>query len=188
MKGHPDHQALALLRRRDPRGIEQTYRSHAIALRSFLYRMTGDGELADDLLQHVFLRLAERGPDLRPDSNLRAWLFRVARNACYDQLQLRHENGVVRDGLESLQCPEPDAEAKLLVRDVESALASLRAPDRELLLLVGVEGFSMETISEILGVDPVSLRQRLSRARSRLLDVLQESKDHHAPSALRSEA
>jgi RNA polymerase sigma-70 factor, ECF subfamily len=187
MTADRDHQALALLRRRDPRGIELTYQSYATSLRGFLARMTGDADLADDLLQQVFLRLAERGPDLRPDSNLRAWLFRVARNACYDHLQLRKDNRFVQDGLDVLQCPEPDAEARLLMRDVESALASLRAPDRELLLLVGVEGFNMETISEILDVEPVSLRQRLSRARSRLLHALQELTDQEAPTAQRSE-
>ncbi len=81
MKGDPDEQALALLRQRDPRGFDLAYGAYGARVRAFLLRLSGRKDLADDLLQHTFLRLAERGPELRADSDLRAWLFTVARNA-----------------------------------------------------------------------------------------------------------
>jgi RNA polymerase sigma-70 factor, ECF subfamily len=167
-----DQQALSWLRRRDPRGFDWIYASYAARLRAFLVRLAGRQDLADDLLQHTFLRLAERGPELRADSDVRAWLFTVARNAYLDQVKAlpAHGNDAA---LEALAGPAPDVEARLLLGDVESALSALRLGDRELLLLVGVEGLEPAQVAHMLGVDAVTLRQRLARARSRLLTELE---------------
>ncbi len=167
-----DLEALALLRRRDPRGFELAYRRHAASLRGFLWRMTRNDDLADDLLQITFLRLAERGPELRAASDLPAWLFTVARNACYDQMRLSAASTANDETLEALTSPPPDVETRLLLGDVEHALARLKAEDREILLLVSLEGLTHEAVSKMLGLQSAATRQRLARARSRLLAAL----------------
>jgi RNA polymerase sigma factor (sigma-70 family) len=171
MAAGPDDEAVSLLRRRDPRGFDRAYAAYAARVHAFLLRMSGRRDVADDLLQHTFLRLAERGPELRPDSDLRAWLFTVARNAYLAQGRAL---GADRDdsALESLASPPPDVEARLLLGDVERALSNLRLEDRELLLLVGTEGMEPSDVARLLGIDPAALRQRLARARSRLLTAL----------------
>ncbi|HEX6274415.1 MAG TPA: RNA polymerase sigma factor [Polyangiaceae bacterium] len=173
-----DREAVALLRRRDPRGFDRAYASHAAKIRGFLLRLGRNAALADDLLQHTFLRLAEQGPELRPDSDLRAWLFAVARNA-YASHARRATPERDDAALEALASPPPDVEARLLLGDVESALGRLRADDREVLLLVGAEGLEQSVVATMLGIQPAALRQRLARARSRLLAELE-----HAPSSL----
>lgn len=172
MDAFDDAEALARLRRRDPRGFEGAYRNYAARLRGFLWRMTRNGDIADDLLQHTFLRLAEKGPELRADSDLQAWLFTVARNAYRDYLRQLPAATYV-DGLEILPCPSPDAEARLLLGDVETALGNLKPDDREILLLIGVESLSHDTVSRMLGLEPATVRQRLARARARLLAELE---------------
>jgi RNA polymerase sigma factor (sigma-70 family) len=167
MADGPEKEALRLLRRRDPYGFELAYRAHAARLHAFLLRLSGRRDVADDLLQLTFVRLAERGPDLRPDSDLRAWLFTVARNA-HTSL-LRGTPVASQEPLEALESPPPDVEARLLLGDVEGALSRLRVEDRELLLLVGVEGLEPSAVAVMLGLSQVALRQRLARARSRLL-------------------
>jgi RNA polymerase sigma-70 factor (ECF subfamily) len=166
-----DRQALALLARRDPRGIDLAYTAHAARLHGFLRRLSGKSDVADDLLQHAFLKLAERGPELRPDSNLRAWLFAVARNAYVGRVRAALDDD--EPALEALASPSHDVEARLLLGDVELALAALRVDDRELLLLVGVEGVAPTDVARILGLEPAAVRQRLARARSRLLAELE---------------
>jgi RNA polymerase sigma factor (sigma-70 family) len=166
----PEKEALRLLRLRDPRGFEIAYQKYAARLHAFLLRLSGRREVADDLLQQTFLRLAERGPDLRPDSDLRAWLFTVARNAHTSLLRSTPASG--EESLEALSSPPPDVESRLLLGDVEGALSRLRVEDRELLLLVGVEGLEPATVASMLGLSQVALRQRLARARSRLLAEL----------------
>ena len=132
----------------------------------------GGLDLADDLLQQTFLSLADRGPELRADSNVRAWLFTVARNAYMSHA--RHvETGSISDGPYALTDPTPEIEARLLLGDLEAALGALRVEDRELLLLVGVEGLEPVEAAAVLGINATALRQRLARARSRLLVELE---------------
>lgn len=168
-----DAEAILLLRRRDPRGFDLAYQSHAARLLSFLLRITGQRECAEDLLQQVFLRLAERGPELRADSDLRAWLFAVARNAYRSQLR---KTPIVVDevALERLASPPLDVEARLMLGDVERALERLRLDDREVLLLVGIEQLDRTVVAKMLEIDGDTLRKRLSRARSRLLAELEQ--------------
>jgi RNA polymerase sigma-70 factor (ECF subfamily) len=173
MPPNPDQETLALIRRRDPRGFDQAYAQYGPRLFSFLIRLSGRGrrDLAEDLLQQTFLKLAEHGPELRADSDLRAWLFTVARHAFLGQLRgaRREAEG---PSLELVADFSPDAEAALMLGDVEQALSRLRLEDRELLLLVGAEGLEPLAASRVLGLEPATLRKRLSRARQRLLQEL----------------
>lgn len=166
-----DVELVSLLRRRDARGFDGAYAAYSGPLFGFLRRLTGAKELAEDLLQHTFLRLAERGPELRPDSDLRAWLFAVARNA-YVSHARRELATASEAALEVLADPPPDIESRLLLGDVERALALLRFEDREVLLLVAVQGLAHDAVARLLELEPATLRQRLSRARSRLLAEL----------------
>jgi RNA polymerase sigma factor (sigma-70 family) len=186
MPSHPDRETLALLARRDPRGFDQAYASYGSRLYAFLRRVLGadQGHLADDLLQQTFLKLAEHGPELRADSDLRAWLFTVARHAFLGQMRGRR---LISEpaGLELIQDYSADAEARLLLGDVEQALSRLRLEDRELLLLVGVEGLEPQAVARMLDLEPATLRKRLARARQRLLQELETVQPRIAKEALR---
>ncbi len=177
-----DPELISLLRRRDPRGFDGAYDAYAGPVFGFLLRLSRRRDLAEDLLQHVFMRLAERGPELRADSDLRAWLFAVARNAAVSQLR-RAPELAEESALEALADPPPDMEARLLLGDVERALSALRLEDREVLLLVGVEGLERGAVARLLGLRPDALRQRLARARSRLLAELERARVELSPRA-----
>ncbi|HEX2882502.1 MAG TPA: RNA polymerase sigma factor [Polyangiaceae bacterium] len=173
MSSTADSEAIRLLRRRDPRGFDLAYQRYAGRLLGFLCRVTGQRPFAEDLLQQVFVRLAERGPALRADSDLGAWLFTVARNAY--RSQLRKTPTWVDDAvLERLANPASDVTARLLLGDVERALGKLRVEDREVLLLIGVEQLERAVVAKLLEVDDETLRKRLSRARARLLAELEQ--------------
>lgn len=168
-----DAQAIIWLSQRDARGFDWAYARHAQSIFGFLARLTRCRAQAEDLFQHTFLRLAERGPRLRPDSDLRAWLFAVARNAFHSETRAHHV--VLRADPQFLPAPNAASaspEAGVLLNDLERALDSLEQEDRELLLLVGVEGLSHAQLSSILGVDTVTVRKRVSRARGRLAQAL----------------
>lgn len=182
MAPNPDQETLALLGRRDPRGFDQAYAKYGARLFSFLIRLLGREQrhLAEDLLQQTFLRLAERGLELRADSDLRAWLYTVARNAFLGHLRGRKMQAD-NANLELVADYSADAEARLMLGDVEQALQRLRLEDRELLLLVGGEGLEPLAVSRMLGVEPATLRKRLARARQRLLQELERA----APRALK---
>jgi RNA polymerase sigma-70 factor (ECF subfamily) len=179
MSRNPDHETLKLLGRRDPRGFDQAYARYGARLFTFLTRLIGRDQrhVAEDLLQQTFLRLAEHGAELRPDSDLRAWLYTVARNAFLGQVRGRKQ-AAESASLELLADYSADAEARLMLGDVEQALCRLRLEDRELLLLVGAEGLEPLAVARMLALEPATLRKRLARARQRLLKELERAAPH----------
>jgi RNA polymerase sigma-70 factor (ECF subfamily) len=168
-----DRDALALLERGDPRGFELAYARYGQRIFGFLVRLSGSRALAEDLFQHTFMRLAESGPRLRADSDLRGWLFTVARNAFHSHARSRSVESRVGSALLVAE-PRTSAGADVGVElaELEHALARLNASDRELLLLFGVEGLSYAEVATVLDLDQVTVRKRVSRARARLADAL----------------
>lgn len=154
--------------------FDAVYESYRPRLFGFLLRLTGQPEVAEELVQESFLRLARAAPRLRPDTRLAAWLFTVARNLALswrrwrvlDQARLALD-WILPLPAAPLQPAELAAGAELGVR-LEEALAALPPDAREVLLLVGVEGFEPSEAAQILGISPEALRQRLSRARKAL--------------------
>jgi RNA polymerase sigma-70 factor (ECF subfamily) len=173
MPESPDHDALLLLRQGDSRGFDWAYARYAERLFGFLLRLSGSRAVAEDLFQHTFMRLAQVGGRLRADSDLRAWLFSVARNAFHSHarsraVQARSESALLPELTGQMASPD----AGLAVTELERALAGLRASDRELLLLFAVEGLSHVEVARVLDLDSVTVRKRVSRARARLAEAL----------------
>jgi RNA polymerase sigma-70 factor, ECF subfamily len=173
---------LALVRRlraRDPDAFDQVHEEYRARLFTFLARLSRRRDLAEDLLEETWLRLVTSAGRLRPDTRIGPWLFTVARNlycsACRSRL-IEEACSASLIGLWPVAAPRPspfeEAVASELERRVERALASLSSGDREVLLLMGAEGFTGAEASAICGVTPEALRQRLSRARARLAEAL----------------
>jgi RNA polymerase sigma-70 factor (ECF subfamily) len=171
----PDRDALMLLKQGDTRGFDLAYARYSARIFGFLVRLSGSRAVAEDLFQHTFMRLAEAGPRLRIDSDLRAWLFTVARNAFHSHARSR----VVAERVDielfaAAQVAGTSPDAGLALAELERALAGLSETDRELLLLFGVEGLSHGELAAVLGLDLVTVRKRVSRARVRLAEALDE--------------
>jgi len=167
------------LRRGDARGFDAVYERYHRRIHGFLLRLSGRRDVAEDLFQETFLKLARNAPKLDEDTDLAAWLFTVARNAWvshrrWSMLDLSRLVAIEDDVLPVARAPDPDArvDAARNVERLERALAALPAASREVLLLVGVEGFDQEQAATMLGITYEALRQRLSRARSQLAQRL----------------
>jgi RNA polymerase sigma-70 factor (ECF subfamily) len=176
MPESPDHDVLTLFAQCDPRGFDLAYERYAQRIFGFLLRLSGSRAVAEDLFQHTFMRLAEVGARLRVDSDLRAWLFSVARNAFHSHARSARLRWVEScTDVESFPA-SPGAgvspDSGLALAELERALAGLSPSDRELLLLFAVEGLSHAEVGVILALDPVTVRKRVSRARARLAEAL----------------
>ena len=165
------------LARADSRAFDAAYARLRAPLYAFLVRLSGQAALAEDLLQETWLRLARRATALPLDTELRPWLFTVARNlyrshrrwALLDASRLR-ELGLLPQG--SLPSPFEAAAANETERSLERALSELPLQDREVLLVCSVSGFEPGQAAGILGISPEAVRQRLARARAKLRDRL----------------
>jgi RNA polymerase sigma-70 factor (ECF subfamily) len=172
---------VSRLRAGDETAFDAVHAALNARLFSFLVRLSRRREVAEDLLEETWLRLVTHAARLRPDTRLAPWLFTVARNLHVSYRRSRlledsHTAGFL--GLWPFACPRAspfeDTAAIELERQIESALAALPATYREVLLLVGVEGFQTSEAAAICGVTPEALRQRLSRARALLARRLED--------------
>ena len=170
---------LARLVRGDRAAFTAVYAQHRPRVYSFLVRLSGRRDVAEDLLQETFLRLATRCTTLRPDTRVGAWLFTVARNLFLDD---RRSRVVDRTKITELRAvPRDDAgsspfealAASEAERALERALAALPLAHREVLLLVAVEKLEPAEAAQVLGETPEAVRQRLSRARAALAAALE---------------
>jgi RNA polymerase sigma factor (sigma-70 family) len=167
--------------------FDQLYARHRSHLFGYLLRMSRNREVAEELLQETWLRFARQALRLSPETCLRAWLFTVARN-----LFVSHRRWSLLDAGRLLEigrkAPDPLLAGpwESLCRDqmlaaLEVALLTLPPKYREVLVLVGIEGFDASQAAGILKVRPDALRQRLARARALLAKRLAEA-GHPLPS------
>ncbi len=142
------------------------YEQHARDVWTYAYRVTGNAADADDIVQEAFLRLfkAERLPDGEED--LRRYMFRVAGNLIADRWRRR-----TRDERAALTAADA-ATAGGRDLDVVRTFSELKPRERALLWLAYVEGDSHTDIAESLRLGRDSVKVLLSRARSRLRDLL----------------
>jgi RNA polymerase sigma-70 factor (ECF subfamily) len=174
---------LRRVQRGDSAAFGEVYAREKAGLYGFLVRLARDPEVAADLFQNVWLKLAKHAGGLRPDSNVRAWLYTVAR---HEYVSFRRAQALDLSRLLLLDLQTPDApgdsvlDARLLA--LKLACDRLSDADREVLLLCSTEGLDSDAVAEILGITNTALRQRLARARRRLGSLL-DADDEQAPKA-----
>jgi RNA polymerase sigma factor (sigma-70 family) len=187
-----DAPLVAGLRRGDEASFAAVYARFRGPLFGFLRRVAGRGDVAEDLFQETWMALARAAPTLREDTDLAAWLFTVARNAFRSHARWARLDVsrwiALCDDLCPAPTPGPEAQAaqSRLVAAVEEALPRLPAAQREVLLLVGVEGLDQDRVAQILGITYAALRQRLARARAALAALVGDVdlKEHRHERAL----
>jgi len=144
-------------------------------LYNFAHWISGDPDEAQDLVQETFARALKGLGGFREDSNFRAWMFRILRNAFLtSRTGLAHRNTVQEgeEGMADLAVDSNTPEVMLLRQAdaelVRQALAMLPEPSRTVLVLADLEELSYREISEALGIPPGTVMSRLSRARAML--------------------
>ena len=173
---------VARLRAGDVDAFDEVYAQFNPVLFNFLARLSRRRDVAEDLLEETWLRFVAKASTLRGDTRLGPWLFTVARNLYVSYCRSRlledsHAAGFL--GLWPCGSPEPSpfesTAATETERRLEAALTALPIAYREALLLVGVEGLTPTEASDVCGISPEAMRQRLSRARALLIQRLDES-------------
>jgi RNA polymerase sigma-70 factor (ECF subfamily) len=177
----PDRELVDRLRRGDATAFDRVYSTYHPRVFSFLLRLSGRRDTAEDLAQETWIKLAKAAPDLREDTTLAPFLFTIARNAfmSHRRWAMLDLSRIVTFGLEAMSAatsepsPETHHERARAIALLEAAMQSLPVAAREVLLLVGVEGMEQEEVAKVLGLSYDTLRQRLSRARAQLAESME---------------
>lgn len=149
-----------------------------------VYRIMGEAQGAEDMTQEAFISAYKSLNSFR-GGNFKAWLLRIATNACYDELR-RHKRRPQSsldelteedESFSFLRSPEegPEAQAVRLemMRAIEGCLAALPDDQRITAVLRDIEGYDYGEIAEITASSLGTVKSRLSRARTKLRDCLQ---------------
>lgn len=165
-----DAQVIALARRARDEALGVLYQSYRGKIYTFLLRLTGDGDAADDLTQDTFMKAHRALAELTEGHRLLPWLYRIAANAAIDAARRRKRLtwvpllSLLGDGEEPRS---PDGHHQVSDRDhIRTTIRQLPVENAAALLLHALEGYSYREIAEIQGVSLTAVRSRIARARA----------------------
>jgi RNA polymerase sigma-70 factor, ECF subfamily len=149
---------------------EKALLDHVAALRRYALLLVGEAADADDLVQECVLRVLSQARTWRPVRDLRAYMFAVLHNAFIDTHRRRRSRQTevpIETVIADLSAPASQTKW-LEVRDLVAALAQLPTEQREVVLLVGLEGMSYLEAASVLDIPIGTVMSRLSRGREAL--------------------
>jgi RNA polymerase sigma-70 factor, ECF subfamily len=143
-------------------------------LRRYARALTRETDRADDLVQDTLLRAISKSHLWEDGTNIRAWLFTIMHNQHVNSVRraLREEATVSVDQVSSSLAAASDPTASRQLRELERALGHLPEGQRQVVLLVGLEGITYAEAAKILRVPIGTVRSRLARAREALRGYL----------------
>jgi RNA polymerase sigma-70 factor, ECF subfamily len=140
-------------------------------LRRYARALTRDMTRADDLVQSCLTRAIAKQHLWQPGTDLQAWLFTILHNENVNDVRRAVREGVhvdIEEDVALVLSVQPRAMASLELRDLEAAIGKLAPEQRQVVLLVGLEGMKYEEVALILGVPIGTVRSPLSRGRDQL--------------------
>ncbi|UII55751.1 sigma-70 family RNA polymerase sigma factor [Cytobacillus spongiae] len=167
-------------RRKDK--LDDLYRHYAKPLYYYLYKLSGSGELAEDLTQETFYR-ATVSLSFYQLEDARAWLFKVARNAYLDEWRKRQKRQWVpfadslfspKEMISPYGLPEEEAVHAEVTEDLIALLHFLPEQYRTILYLREYEEFSYKDLAQALDLSESGVKVTLHRARKRLSEIAEK--------------
>ena len=147
------------------------YERSARPLWAYLARVSGNGALAEDIMQEAYLRFLGAGLALDGEVAAKRYLFRIATNLLRDHW--RRPVNEQLDAMGEMEIPAVGADASA-AEMLGPALAAVSPRERQLLWLAYAEGYSHREMAEITGLQSTSIRLLLFRARRRMARLLRE--------------
>lgn len=151
------------------RAFEQIYRIYHKGLYYNLRKLTGNDEIAKEILQDVFLKIWEKRAELNPDKSFGAYLFRIAQNMAMDFYRREKRSKLLLESLTLLitEVIEQPLENEISVDEEEilrEAIAMLPPQRRRIFELCKLEGKSYQEVSQLLGISVSTISDHLVKA------------------------
>lgn len=159
----------------DPRPESESWSAHRLALYRFVLARVRDEAAAEDIVQDVLARAYAQRGSLKAPSRLRAWLYRITRNAIVDYYRSRKPTEPLPEDLEREAEAGGDNTAEHeLARCLLPLLETMPEPYRTALKLVEFDGLKQREAARRLGISSSGAKSRVQRARRMLRDALLE--------------
>jgi RNA polymerase sigma-70 factor (ECF subfamily) len=180
----PDAELLTAHVAGDPAAFTTLVHRHRDRLWAVALRTTGDPEEAADALQDALLKAHRSAASFRGDAQVTTWLHRIVVNACLDRLRRAKARPTVplpeHDSAHPIEPSDPLGRREL-AWEIDRALRTLPGDQRAALVLVDVEGYSVEETAELLGIPTGTVKSRCSRGRAKLVPLLTHLRNRPEP-------
>jgi RNA polymerase sigma-70 factor (ECF subfamily) len=177
LSGTSDESLLGASRSGDRDALDTLLRRHVDMVHAVCTRLAGNPADGADATQEALLAIVRGLPRFDGRSSLRTWMYRVATNACLDELRRRARRptvGLLDGTLERVERADgPALDTAVADRlSIDGALAELPEEFRVAVVLRDVAGLDYAQIAEVLGVPLGTVRSRIARGRDRLAELL----------------
>lgn len=174
----PHAAVVARLRRDDASAVAEVYDLHHGALRAFARKLTGDVQVAEDLVHDVFVALPRAIKRYRGDAALRTFLLSIAVNLARKHVRAACRRRAAMERLAQLPerasaDPEREAQRKQLAAALQRALDHLPLDQRVAFVLCEIEDRTSVEAATVVGVPEETVRTRLYHARRKLRAFLE---------------
>lgn len=159
-------QVIALIRTGDTDAFAEIIEQYQAPIIRYLYRLTGDYEVAQDLAQDTFLQAYKGILKTKSELSFKAWLYRIATN---NALQLRRRKRLLsfipfansgKSDISTIEASSDCVEERIMIKE---ALLKVPGEQRTCMVLHFVEGLKYREIAEILGISEDAVRKRVAR-------------------------
>ena len=156
--------------------FEECVQQCADSLYRVAYRLTGNRTLAFELVQETYLNAWKSLPNLKDSNKIRSWLFAIMRNQFSKLLHKEKRNTQTIQQLATI--PTSTLSDNDTTDRVQAALQTLNDIHRLPVLLVAIEGMSVEEAAGVLDVPRGTVLSRLHRGRAKLKEILSRDDSH----------
>ena len=148
------------------------YKDYQKTLFNYLMRMTGDYDLANDIMQESFTRYLENYTEQLQNVRI---LFTIARHALFDHSRMRGRNvQLEEDPIDGSDGQEYGLMVKQEYQQVMAAMQRLGEDERDILALAITDGISYREIAAIVGISVENVKVKVHRIRRKLKKILQK--------------
>jgi len=141
---------------------EAIYKELHKGIEGYVRKRVNDPLSVEDIVQDIFLKAHTKARDLRDDTKIAPWLYRIARNRVIDHYR---EHKSTKELPEEMPDPTDENDGKEIFTCLHTLISSLPNKYREPLFLSDVEGIKQHDIATQLGLSPSGARSRVQRAR-----------------------
>jgi len=160
----------------DIQALEAIYKHFSRPLFNLVYRYTYNSEIAEDLLQDIFLKVFSHFQEIRNEETFVGWIYRIAINTCYSylrgkklQLQRTTPFSEVEGTIEGKTHQSSDETVK---KSLDDAIQKLPRKMKSIFLLHDVQGFKHKEISRMLGCSMGTSKSQVFKARMKIREYL----------------
>ena len=155
--------------------LEKLFTVHYKDVYNYLYSLSHDASLSEELAQEVFLEVVKSIATFRGEANMKTWLFSIARNRWYSYLRRKNRQPEIESLTEFLPAVDQTPEEQYQSRELADRIYALleQEPERtQRIVLMRLEGHSFFEIGQTVGISESSARVIDFRAKTKIRNIL----------------